>query len=358
MVDYYIQMSTNDKKKVYVGMSGGVDSSLTAFLLKEKGYEVIGVFIKVWQPDFIECTWKEDRLDAMRVAAQLDIPFITLDLEKEYKKEVIDYMIEEYKNGRTPNPDVYCNRYVKFGAFLKWARENNADYIATGHYAKTDNLNLFKGEDNNKDQSYFLWTLNKNDLKNVLFPIGELKKSEVRKIAEKNNIFTSNKKDSQGLCFVGTIDIKTLLKEFIKEERGNVLNEEGEIIGYHDGAMFYTIGERHNFVITKKGTEEKPYYVIRKDSDKNTLIVSHNKPSIKEGDNFELTKINFVNEDFDENKIYEARARYRAPLSKIKIKRKDNSFFVEKIEGELVKTSGQSLVIYDGDMVLGGGIIV
>lgn len=339
-------------------MSGGVDSSVSALLLKQAGYEVTGVFIKVWQPDFIECTWKEDRLDAMRVAAQLDIPFITLDLEKEYKKEVIDYMIEEYRKGRTPNPDVYCNRYVKFGAFLKWAREQGADYIATGHYARTDNINLLKGKDNNKDQSYFLWTLTKDDLKNVLFPIGELEKDEVRKIGEKNGIYTSAKKDSQGLCFIGTIDIKTLLKEYIKEEKGDVVDESGVVIGYHDGAMFYTIGERHNFVITTKGTEDKPYYVVAKDDKKNILIVSHNKPSIKEGDNFKLTKVSFVNEKPNENETYEARARYRAQLSKIKIKNIKDDWVVEKIEGDLVPTSGQSLVVYKDNLVIGGGIIV
>ena len=348
----------NNKGKVFVGMSGGVDSSVSALLLKEQGYDVTGVFIKVWQPDFVECTWKEDRLDAMRVAAQLDIPFITLDLEKEYKREVIDYMIEEYRNGRTPNPDVYCNRYVKFGGFLNWAREQGADYIATGHYSRTDNINLFKGKDNNKDQSYFLWTLNKDDLKNVLFPIGELEKDEVRKIGEKSGIYTSSKKDSQGLCFVGTIDIKTLLKEFIKEERGDVLDDSGVIIGYHDGSMFYTIGERHNFVITKKGTEDKPYYVVKKDNEKNTLTVSHIKPFISEGDNFQLTKVSFVNDRPNENEIYEARARYRAPLSKIKIKEKEGGWIVEKVIGELVPTSGQSLVIYKGDTMIGGGIIV
>lgn len=347
----------NNKGKVFVGMSGGVDSSVSALLLKEQGYDVTGVFIKVWQPDFIECTWKEDRLDAVRVAAQLDIPFITLDLEKEYKKEVIDYMIEEYRNGRTPNPDVYCNRYVKFGAFLNWARKQGADYIATGHYARTDNVNLFKGKDNNKDQSYFLWTLNNDDLKNVLFPIGELEKEEVRKIGEENNIYTSAKKDSQGLCFVGTIDIKTLLKEYIKEERGGVINEDGKVIGSHQGAMFYTIGERHNFTITEKGIDDKPYYVIAKDNYKNTLTVSHEKPSIKEGDNFTLTKVSFVNQKPKEDEIYEARARYRAPLSKIKIKKIKGDWVVEKIEGELVPTPGQSLVIYKDGMVIGGGII-
>jgi tRNA-specific 2-thiouridylase len=214
-------------KKVYVGMSGGVDSSLSAALLLEQGYDVTGVFIKVWQPDFVECTWKEDRLDAMRVAAHLGIPFVTLDLEQEYKQGVIDYMIEEYRIGRTPNPDVMCNREVKFGAFWKWAQAQGADYIATGHYAQTDGIRLLASQDVNKDQTYFLWTLTQKDLSHVLFPIGHMVKDDVRREAEKRNLTTSFKKDSQGLCFVGTIDIKTLLKEYIKEKPGDVCDIEG-----------------------------------------------------------------------------------------------------------------------------------
>ncbi len=388
----------NSNKKVFVGMSGGVDSSVSALLLKEQGYDVTGVFIKVWQPDFIECTWKEDRLDAMRVATQLDIPFITLDLEKEYKEEVIDYMIEEYRNGRTPNPDIMCNRFVKFGAFWKWAKEQGADYISTGHYAQVDlipfsviplkkgiqvskntdldlpsfeftNSPLFQGNDNtkhflkkgldqNKDQSYFLWMLNEEDLKHILFPVGHLVKDEVRKIGEKNNIYTSRKKDSQGLCFVGSIDIKTLLKEYIKEERGDVKNEEGEVIGYHEGSTFYTIGERHHFIIIKKSTNDSPYFIVKKNIEKNELIVSHNKPEEKDGDEFLIEKVSFVNQNIDESKIYEARGRYRAPLAKVQIKKSGDKYIVKKIEGELTAVSGQSLVIYDGDICSGGGIIV
>lgn len=343
----------NGRKKVFVGMSGGVDSSVSALLLKQQGYDVTGVFIKVWQPDFIECTWKEDRLDAMRVAALLDIPFLTLDLEEEYKKGVIDYMIEEYRAGRTPNPDVMCNREVKFGAFLKWAKKQGADFVATGHYARTDEETLLISEDTNKDQTYFLWTLKKELLPSILFPIGHLEKSEVRNIAEKYNLPVSSKKDSQGLCFVGTIDIKTLLKEYIKEEKGDVITESGDVIGTHDGVMFYTIGERHGFTVTKKGTNDKPYFVVSKDFTSNTLTVSNVPPQESNGEIFTLDQTNWTRE-IKVGDIYEARARYRAPLARVEIM---DSLHIKVIGGDITKTVGQSLVLYDKKRCIGGGIV-
>lgn len=341
-------------KKVFVGLSGGVDSSVSAAILKEQGYDVTGVFIKVWQPDFIECTWKEDRLDAMRVASLLDIPFITLDLEKEYKEGVIDYMIDEYSSGRTPNPDVMCNKEVKFGAFLNWAKNHGADYIATGHYSQIKDGNLIKSVDENKDQTYFLWTLNKDQLSYVLFPVGHLQKSGVRSLAEKYNLPTKNKKDSQGLCFVGTIDVKTLLKNYIEEKRGDVKNEKGDIIGYHDGVTFYTIGERHGFTITKKTVDDEPYFVTGKEISTNTLVVSHNIPQESKGDSIKLEKTNWLKK-MKKGEIYEARARYRAPLSKAEI---INDKEVKLLSGNLTLASGQSLVLYDGDLCIGGGIII
>ncbi len=215
------------KKKVFVGLSGGVDSSVSAALLQSQGYDVFGVFIKVWQPDFYECTWKEDRLDAMRVCAKLNIPFYTLDLEKEYKKEVVDYMIEEYKNGRTPNPDVMCNKYIKFGGFFDWAMSQGADFVATGHYARLNKEHeLVAGRDSNKDQSYFLWTLTKEQLSKTLFPVGDIEKTEVRKLAKKFGLPTAEKKDSQGLCFIGKVDMAEFLHHFIETKPGPVLNDK------------------------------------------------------------------------------------------------------------------------------------
>ena len=200
-------MEMKTRKKAYIGLSGGVDSSVSALLLQKAGYDVTGVFIRVWQPENGECTWKDERRDAMRVAAHLHMPFVTLDLRKEYKEGVVDYMIEEYKNGRTPNPDVMCNRQVKFGAFWDWAKAQGADHIATGHYARIANGNMLEGNDKNKDQSYFLWTLESEELNHILFPVGHLQKSEVRRIAEKNDLPIFDKKDSQGVCFIGHIDI-------------------------------------------------------------------------------------------------------------------------------------------------------
>lgn len=343
------------KKKVFIGMSGGVDSSVSALLLKNAGYDVTGVFIKVWQPDFIECTWKEDRLDAMRVAALLDIPFVTLDLEKEYKKEVIDYMIEEYKQGRTPNPDVMCNKYVKFGAFYDFVKKQDKDaYIATGHYAKHNKTSLLKSDDENKDQTYFLWTLRKDIIASTLFPVGDLEKSKVREIATQHNLPVARKKDSQGLCFVGTIDIKTLLKEYIQEKRGEVVNDQGEVIGHHDGVIFFTLGERHGFTITKKGNDERPYFVIGKDIQGNRLIVSHDKKEEQSGALLALRDTNWT-EDVVIGKVYEGRARYRAPLAKLEAV--DNTTF-KVVSGDILAVSGQSLVVYDGEVCIGGGIIV
>lgn len=351
-------MDTSDykaiQKKVFIGLSGGVDSSVSAALLKEQGYDVTGVFIKVWQPDFIECTWKEDRLDAMRVASVLDIPFVTLDLEKEYKEGVIDYMIREYKKGRTPNPDVMCNREVKFGAFYNWAKKQGVDYVATGHYAKHNGKSLVKSLDENKDQTYFLWTLSKEILPSVLFPVGDIEKSNVRVLAEKYKLPVATKKDSQGLCFVGTIDVKTLLKQYIDEKEGDVINKYGEVIGEHTGVMFYTIGERHGFTITKKSTDDAPYFVITKDFEKNTITVSHTPPQEEVGGIIPLVSCNWTQE-LEKEKVYEARARYRAPLARIKYIN-GNNFKV--IDGSLVATPGQSLVLYDGELCIGGGIIL
>ncbi len=346
--------------KVFVGMSGGVDSSVSTALLKKAGHEVTGVFIKVWQPEWLAdmsiCTWREDRLDAMRVAAKLEIPFITLDLEKEYKEEVVDYMIREYRAGRTPNPDMMCNRYVKFGGFYTWAMGQGADSIATGHYCKSDNGKLIMGDDQNKDQSYFLWTLTKEQIEKTLFPVGSIEKSEVRKLAKKFDLPTADKKDSQGLCFIGKIDVKEFLKHYIDTKPGEVLDSSGKVIGHHDGAFFYTIGERHGFIITEKTPNDEPYYVISKDIENNTITVAHRIETESYGKKkVILEQVNWISGiDPSAGTLLKARSRYREQLQDVKI---IDSKTVEFGEPQMTLSSGQSLVVYDGVICLGGGII-
>jgi len=350
-------------KKVFVGLSGGVDSSVSAYLLKKAGYDVTGVFIKVWQPEFVACTWQEDRLDAMRVCAVLDIPFLTFDLEAEYKKEVIDEMLNEYKKGRTPNPDVLCNREVKFGAFLLWAKAQGADFIATGHYAQiykqptTDNLQLLKGKDSGKDQSYFLWTLTQEQLKQVLFPVGHLEKSEVRRIAKEAELPTAEKKDSQGLCFISNVDMKEFLKKFIKPRPGLVLDEAGATIGDHSGAEFLTLGERHGFNVNSKEVNRTPFYVVAKDIDKNTITVSHTPSLRSQSDTVFLEQKNFISGENPTPGKYEAETRYHGEVVPITLSYRGKTLAISP-NAPLIATPGQSLVLYKGNECMGGGIIV
>ena len=361
------KVEKQSKQKVFVGLSGGVDSSVSAALLLKQGYEVIGVYIKGWYPDFIECNWKEERRDAMRVAAKLGIPFLTCDAEKEYKEFVVDYLVAEYKVGRTPNPDVMCNRHVKFGAFYRFAMERGADFIATGHYVQIKNGELYKGLDENKDQSYFLWGVAKDELAKILFPVGNLQKSETRKLAVKFGLPTASKKDSQGICFLGKISLEEFLEKFIEKKRGRVLNEQGKEIGYHDGAFLFTIGERHGFIITQKGTDDKPYFVMSKNVEKNEIVVSNTGLNrFASGDkNHKVERIggeaiesvvlreeNWLSE-IEEDKIYDCRYRYRQALIKCKVVSNKIIF----MEAQKLVPEGQSLVLYDGDRCLGGGII-
>ncbi len=266
------------KRKVFVGLSGGVDSAVSAALLQEQGYDVTGVFIKIWQPEFIECTWAADRLDAMRVTAALGIPFREVDFSREYKKEVVDRMVSEYARGITPNPDVLCNRHIKFGAFAGWAQLEGADCIATGHYARVrkshDGFNLLRARDANKDQSYFLFRLGQKDLAHTIFPVGELLKEQVREEARSRGLPVADKPDSQGLCFVGAVSMPEFLARFITVAPGHVVAGE-EIVGEHRGAALYTIGQRHGFTTIRGDTG--PHYVTRVDVATNTLYVSSNR---------------------------------------------------------------------------------
>ncbi len=337
-------------------MSGGVDSSVSAYLLKKQGYDVTGVFIRVWQPEGGECTWKEERRDAMRVCAHLDIPFITLDLRDEYKKGVVDYMFKEYSLGNVPNPDVMCNREVKFGAFWKWAKSQGADYIATGHYARNIEGQMLEGVDKNKDQSYFLWTLEKEELKHILFPIGHLQKPELRKIARKARIPVFDKKDSQGVCFIGHIDMKEFLKEHIDTKPGDVLDKDGQVIGSHDGVVLYAIGERHGFNIFKNKTNQTRLYIVKKDIENNILIVDTEKKLDESIDNKYIVLKDVVLRDDLEN-VKQCRLRYRQEKINInKVIKDGNNLKVELLKPELY-SKGQSMVFYDEELCIGGGVM-
>ena len=345
------------KKKVFVGLSGGVDSAVSAALLKEQGFDVTGVFIKVWQPDFLPCSWREERRDAMRVAASLEIPFLFFDFSDEYKKGVVDRAIAEYKLGFTPNPDVLCNKEIKFGSFWKKARELGADFIATGHYARVGDGKLLEGRDGEKDQSYFLWTIPHADLAHILFPIGDLEKKEVRKLAQKFGLPVSEKKDSQGICFIGDVEMSEFLSHFIPMKRGKVLDTKGVAIGSHQGAVFYTIGERHGFEITKKKSTDSAFYVVAKDLKANTLTVSNHEPEIisLSPKGVLVGNLNIITEP-SSNRVT-ARIRYRGekvPATLQKLENKLEIKFDKPLKG---LSLGQSIVLYDKEACLGGGVM-
>lgn len=353
-----------NKKTIFVGVSGGVDSSVAAAVLKDQGHHVVGVFIRTWQPEWMECTWRDERRDAMRVCAHLGIPFLECDLTQEYKTGVADYMISEYRAGRTPNPDVMCNKEVKFGGFLKWARERGADYVATGHYARTDNQNLLRGIDDSKDQSYFLWTLTPDQLQHTLFPIGDMPKSQTRKLAQKYSLPTATKKDSQGICFIGKVSMKEFLSHYIDEQPGDVLDNNGEIIGNHPGALFFTLGERHGFTITQKGTDDQAMYVIGKDIEQNTITVAP-KDFLNTSDSehriFKLHSVNDITNAFAKGFSCEAQIRYHGEIKNITFlsyNPEEKEATIQFAKSDATITAGQSVVLYDGEMCLGGGIVV
>lgn len=345
--------------KVFVGMSGGVDSSVTAALLVDQGYDVTGVFMKNWAQDLpgFTCPWREDLADAKRVAVQLNIPFKVYDFQTEYKQKVVDYMIAEYQAGRTPNPDIMCNQEVKFKLFLESALEDGADMIATGHYAKSVDGKLKAAADSNKDQTYFLYRVSSGALRHTLFPLGDIQKPQVRKIAQQKKLITATKKDSVGICFVGEVGIQEFLSNFVTTESGSVVDvATGKAIGRHDGAIFYTIGQRHGLNIGGGF----PYYVVGKDMDKNEVYVSTDisDPLLWKSE-LSLTQPHWISQPPIEVSGLTVRIRHRGPLLPVTSFKKSSSSYQIALENKVRAIApGQSAVFYQNDFCLGGGIIV
>ena len=389
---------SNAKIRVVVAMSGGVDSSVAAYLLKKDGYDVLGVFMKNWHDTNVtiskECPWLEDSYDAMLVAEKLSIPFQVIDLSKDYKKKIVDYMFEEYKNGRTPNPDVLCNREIKFDLFLDIAIKLGADYIATGHYAqvtesKKNNNSLFhlkSGKDKSKDQSYFLCQLNQFQLSKTIFPIGKINKKDVRKIAKKNNLITADKKDSQGLCFIGKVKLPDFLQQSLKPKNGNVVlidksyygyksysnpkgikitskkikynKSDGEIIGHHNGAHFYTIGQRKGLSI---GGRVKPLYVLSTDVVNNIIYVgegSDHPGLFRSSLKVPISKMHFISDPKKiEVKNLKARIRYRQALQDVSFTKNSENYYFNFKNPQKAITSGQFIALYDNEELICSGVI-
>lgn len=346
---------------IFVGLSGGVDSAVAALRLKRAGHHVVGVFIKVWHPPFMVCNWEQERLDAMRVAAHLEIPFLTCDAEAVYRDGVAQHFIESYRVGRTPNPDVLCNQQVKFGAFLRFAREHGADAIATGHYAQRvegeQGPELHRGRDEHKDQTYFLWMVSSEQLAAAHFPIGDTPKVDIRAEAEAAGLPTANKKDSQGICFLGHVDIPEFLSHYVTLEPGPVLDLKGAVIGRHQGALTYTLGQRHGFTLTTHDAARPAMFVVEKDVDANTITVAPTPPvrSAEEQIRLEQTVLRAPLTIGDE---LSAQFRYRqAPVS-VSVRTLEGNAMAIACATDIDRpAAGQSCVLYRGTHCIGGGII-
>lgn len=394
-------------KKVVVGLSGGVDSSVAAYLLKEQGYEVIGLFMKNWHDDSVtisqECPWLEDSNDALIVAEKLGIPFQTVDLSEEYKERIVDYMFREYEMGRTPNPDVLCNREIKFDVFLKIALQLGADYVATGHYARKgsftdqdgkENFRLLSGLDTNKDQSYFLCQLSQDQLAKTLFPIGELTKPEVRRIAAEQNLITAEKRDSQGLCFVGKVRLPEFLQQKLKPKKGVIIEvphnashyndelpkfkskvselafnaqkpvyhlDDGKVVGEHQGAHYFTKGQRKGLNV---GGTKEPLFVIETDVDQNVIFTGQGKthPGLYRKTLFIKDKeLHWIRPDMalktEATMEVMARIRYRQPLQKAILFKVEGGLYVDFEEKQAAITEGQFAAWYKEDELIGSGVI-
>lgn len=366
-----MQNEAAKKIKVAVGLSGGVDSSVAAFLLVKQGYDVTGVHMRCWDYNAPGCHGNEDRADAVKVAALLGIPFVNLDFEREYKDTVLKYFYSEIEAGRTPNPDVMCNKEIKFGLFLEWAQSQGFDYIATGHYARISKhlmpegevFSLLSGVDAAKDQSYFLYRLNQSQLAKSLFPVGEYTKPAIRKMAKEQGFGTADKPDSTGICFIGDIDISDFIKKRVKVVKGKVLDTRGEVIGEHDGAQLYTVGQRKGFTVTRYSG--MPLYVLSKNVEDNTITVGLGKDA--QVKNFEVTDLSWINprDPRLDSPTLNCQVRIRnlgdkAPsvISDPKTLQASSTLKVILDDYLTGVAPGQSAVFYCDDEVLGGGVIV
>ena len=394
------------KKRVVVGLSGGVDSSVAAYLLKEQGYEVIGLFMKNWHDDSVtisdECPWLEDSNDAMLVANKLGIPFQTVDLSEQYKERIVDYMFNEYEKGRTPNPDVLCNREIKFDVFMKIALDLGADYVATGHYCRKSTIEkdgkeihqLLAGKDDNKDQSYFLCQLSQDQLAKALFPVGELLKPEVRAIAKEQDLITADKKDSQGLCFIGKVRLPEFLQQQLKPKEGVIVEVEksnqiynqtqpnfnnkleeldylsqkksyalsdGKVVGKHQGAHYFTKGQRKGLAV---GGTVEPLFVIETDVNENVIYTGQGKnhPGLLRNVLFVSNdELHWIREDLaineGETMQVNARIRYRQPLQDATLHKVDSGLYVEFKDAQSAITEGQFVAWYLDEELVGSGVI-
>ncbi len=349
------------KNKVFVAISGGVDSAVSAKLLKEQGYDVTGVFMKNWSDEDYgiknQCPWQKDLEDTIKICEIIGVPHKTYNFEKEYRENILENFFDEYKKGNTPNPDVLCNKYIKFDSFLKKALSEGADYIATGHYSKTENGELFKAKDENKDQTYFLHRLTKEQLEKSFFPLGGLKKQSVRKLAKDFKLPVAEKKDSQGLCFVGKIDVAEFIRKTLKEEKGEIVDlDSKKTVGQHNGIWFYTIGQRHGI---KVGGTKEPYFVAKKDVKKNILYVvqGRNNPALYKTV-LEVKNLHLIDPKYNlEKKDLTATIRYRSTDSPIKLELENNKAVTIFEKPQWAPALGQSLVIFHKNQCLGGGFV-
>lgn len=355
----------NSEKKIVVGMSGGVDSSVAALLLKQKGYNVIGLFMKNWEETDENgcCTAETDYADVRYVAEKIGIPYYVVNFSKQYMDRVFSYFLREYEAGRTPNPDVLCNREIKFGPFLRQAKILGADYIATGHYCGIRHENgkhyLTKAADQNKDQTYFLNQLSQTQLADVVFPLSDLKKDEVRRIAQEYGLATAAKKDSTGICFIGERNFKNFLKTYLPGQPGDIVDIDGNKVGRHDGLMYYTLGQRRGLGLGGTVDSQERWFVAEKDLKNNRLVVSHGDQSVLMSKALVSHDVNWIPEKPTENDFEcFAKFRYRQPDQKVRVKvNDDGSVFVTFDQPQRAVTEGQFVVFYTDTDCLGGGII-